>query len=87
MLRQARPEKCSIARERISLLASMDYIMRRIKERGEAHFSELCEELGLTRDVIVITFLAVLELIRRHRVNFEQSDSFEDIRLFARSTA
>ena len=83
MLAQARPEKRSIARERVSLLASMDYIMRRIKERGEAHFSELCNELGMTRDVIIVTFLAILELIRRHRLAFEQPEAFDDIRLFA----
>jgi segregation and condensation protein A len=87
MLAQARPEKRSIARERVSLIASMDYIMRRIKERGEAKFSDLCEELGMTRDVIVVTFLAILELIRRHRVAFEQTEAFDDIRLFAMAAA
>jgi len=82
MLAAARPEKRSIAGERISLLASMDYIMARIKERGETYFSELCGELGMGRDVIVVTFLAILELVRRHRVAFEQPEAFDDIRLF-----
>ncbi|HEY6449486.1 MAG TPA: segregation/condensation protein A [Candidatus Cybelea sp.] len=82
MLAQVHPEKRSIARERVSLLASMDYIMRRIKERGEALFSELCTELGMTREIIIITFLAILELIRRHRLSFEQPEPFDDIRLF-----
>ena len=82
MLAQAHPEKRSIARERVSLLASMDYIMRRIKERGEALFSELCTELGMTREIIIVTFLAILELIRRHRLSFEQPEAFDDIRLF-----
>jgi len=85
MLAQARPEKRSIARERVSLIASMDYIMRRIKERGEAHFSELCAELGMTREVIIVTFLAMLELIRRRRLGFDQPEAFDDIRLFAMS--
>ena len=58
--------------------------MRRIKERGEALFSELCNELGMTRDVIIVTFLAILELIRRHRLAFEQPEAFDDIRLFLR---
>lgn len=87
MLAQARPEKRSIARERVSLLASMDYIMRRIKECGETSFCRLCGELGMTRDAIVVTFLAILELIRRRRLAFEQPEAFDDIRLFPVSKA
>jgi segregation and condensation protein A len=87
MLSQARPEPRSIARERISLMASMDYVSRRIKERGEVLFSELCHELGLTRDVVIVTFLAILELIRRHRIAFDQPRAFDDIRLFRISAA
>jgi len=83
MLAQARPEKRSIVRERVSLLATMDYIMRRIKESDEAYFSQVCKELGMTRDVIVVTFLAILELVRRRRLAFEQPEAFDDIRLFA----
>lgn len=82
MLSQARPEKRSIARERVSLIVSMDYIVRRVKENGEAYFSALCHELGMTREVVIVTFLAILELIRRHRVDFEQPELFDDIRLF-----
>lgn len=82
MLAQARPEKRSIARERVSLIATMDYIVKRIKDSGEAYFSHLCRELGMTRDVIVVTFLAILELVRRRRIGFEQPEAFDDIRLF-----
>lgn len=83
MLRQARPEKRSIAREHFSLIAQMDYISKRIKERGEVYFSVLCRELGMHREVIIVTFLAILELIRRRRIDFEQPEHFEDIRLFS----
>lgn len=82
MLRSARPEKRTIARERLSLMASMDYIMRRIREDGEVHFSKLCHELGMARESIVVTFLAILELIRRRRVDYDQPELFDDIRLF-----
>jgi len=79
-LRNARPEHRTIARERLSLLAQMDFIMQRIRQSGEVLFSELCRDLG--RESIIVTFLAILELIRRRRVNFEQPEAFDDIRLF-----
>ncbi len=61
----------------------MDYIMRRIREDGDVLFTTLCKELGMARDSIIVTFLAILELIRRRRIDFEQPESFEDIRIFA----
>ena len=60
----------------------MDYITRKVKERGEVFFSALCHELGMTREVVIVTFLAVLELIRRHRIGYDQPELFDDIRLF-----
>jgi segregation and condensation protein A len=82
MLQAARPEKRSIVRERVSLIAQMDYITRKIRENGEAFFSQLCHELGMTREVIIVTFLAVLELVRRNRIAYDQPELFDDIRLF-----
>ena len=82
MLAQARPEKREIVRERVSLIAQMDYITRKIKSDGEVYFSALCQELGMTREVIIVTFLAILELVRRNRVAFEQPEIDDDIRLF-----
>jgi segregation and condensation protein A len=82
MLQQARPEKREVVRERVSLLAQMDYISRQVKEQGAVSFFALCRELGMTREVIIVTFLAILELVRRHRLEFEQTDIDDDIRLF-----
>ncbi|HEY9084698.1 MAG TPA: segregation/condensation protein A [Candidatus Tyrphobacter sp.] len=81
MLREARPEKRAIVREKISVLAQMDYIVRALKDRGEVFFSVLCHELGATREIIIATFLAVLELVRRHRIAYDQPAAFDDIRL------
>ncbi len=81
MLRSARPEKRTIARERLSLMASMDYIARKVREDGSVLFSSLCKELGMTRDSIIVTFLAILELIRRRRVSYDQPEPFDDIRI------
>ncbi len=72
MLRSARPEKRTIARERLSLVAMMDYVMRALADRGEVLFSSLCKEMGMTRESIIIGFLAILELIRRKRVEYDQ---------------
>jgi segregation and condensation protein A len=82
VLREARPEKREIVRERVSLIAQMDYILRKVKEEGQASFRGLCHELGMTREVIIVTFLAILELVRRHRISYEQPDLFGDIRLY-----
>lgn len=82
MLQQARPEKREIVRERVSLIATMDYISRQIKEKGDVLFSTLCHEMGMTREAIIVTFLAILELVRRHRLAFDQPTMDDDIRLF-----
>ncbi|HXM07673.1 MAG TPA: segregation/condensation protein A, partial [Candidatus Acidoferrum sp.] len=63
-------------------LAQMDFISRKVKDTGSVSFFALCHELGMTREVIIVTFLAILELVRRHRVEFEQADIDDDIRLF-----
>lgn len=82
MLQAARPEKREIVRERMSLIATMDFVARAVKERGEVMFSTLCHEMGMTREAIIVVFLAVLELIRRDRVSFDQPDHDQDIRIF-----
>jgi segregation and condensation protein A len=85
MLRSARPEKRTIARERLSIMATMDYIVRKIRDDGEVLFSALCKEMGMARESIIVSFLAILELIRRRRIDYEQPELFDDIRLFART--
>ena len=87
MLQSARPEKRTIARERLSLVASMDYIARRVREEGALLFSSICKELGMTRESVIVAFLAILELIRRRRIGYEQSELFGDIRLVSSSAA
>ncbi len=82
MLQQARPEKREIVRERMSLIATMDFISRAVKDHGEVFFSKLCHEMGMTREVVIVVFLAILELIRRERVEYDQPDHESDIRLF-----
>jgi segregation and condensation protein A len=78
-LRAAKPEKRTIVRERISLIEQMELVMRTLRISGKARFFALVERLD--RLAIIVTFLAVLELIRRGRVAFTQGEAFGDIEL------
>ena len=79
VLRNARPEKRTIVRERVSLLEQMEFVLRRVRTGEVTSFFELCN--ALDRVSVIVTFLAILELIRRNRVAFEQDAAFSDIRL------
>ena len=78
-LRAAKPEKRTIVRERVSLAEQMDVVARAVRRDGRASFFRLCA--GLDRVAIIVTFLAVLELVRRARVRVAQETPFEDIEL------
>lgn len=80
-LRAAKPEKRSIVRERVSLVEQMDVVMRAVRRLGTASFLDLCADLD--RLAIIVTFLAVLELVRRERIRVAQSEPFGDIALLA----
>jgi segregation and condensation protein A len=69
-LREAKPEHRTIVRERVSLLAQMDFVIRIVRERGAIAFEALCEDFD--RERLIATFLAILELIRQRRLAFEQ---------------
>jgi len=76
-LRSAKPEKRTIVRERVSLIEQMEFVVRTVRSQGRASFFALIANLD--RVAIIVTFLAVLELIRRGRIAFAQSEAFEDI--------
>ncbi len=78
-LRAAKPEKRTIVRERVSLAEQMEVVARTVRRAGRASFFGLCANLD--RVAIIVTFLAVLELVRRARLRVAQSAAFEDIEL------
>jgi segregation and condensation protein A len=80
-LRAAKPEKRTIVRERVSLVEQMDAVMRSVRSSGRASFFGLCA--GLDRLAVIVTFLAILELVRRERVRVAQDQAFGDIELQA----
>ncbi|MBV9438438.1 MAG: segregation/condensation protein A, partial [Candidatus Eremiobacteraeota bacterium] len=78
-LRAAKPEKRTIVRERVSLTEQMDAVARAVRRDGKTSFFALCA--GLDRVAIIVTFLAVLELVRRARIRVAQDEAFGDIEL------
>ncbi len=81
-LRSAKEDKRTIVRDRFTVAEQMSHVAGGDPPRWYAHCSRiLCAQLD--RSGIIVTFLAVLELIRRGRIGYDQSDSFADIRLFA----
>jgi len=82
-LRAAKPEKRTIIRERVSLVEQMEVIARTVRREGRASFFALCA--GHDRVVIIVTFLALLELVRRSRVRVVQDEAFGDIALLPTS--
>lgn len=78
-LRAAKPEKRTIVRERVSLVEQMDLVVRSVRRSGGASFFALCAQLD--RVAIIVTFLAILELVRRERIRVTQDQAFGDIAL------
>jgi len=84
-LTAAKEDKRTIVRDRFTVAEQMSNVLSVIRRDGSVLFSELCARLD--RAGIITTFLAVLELIRRGRIGYEQPESFADIRLFASAPA
>lgn len=67
-----------IARQEISIETRMTEIMIELKHvKGRKNFNELFTIPA--KEHIVVTFLAVLELIKRKEIDVEQDENFGDI--------
>ncbi len=68
----------TVERETISIEDRMENILDSLRSRKNLFFSSLFQE-DLSRSFLIITFLALLELIRQNRVVFEQTDTLGEI--------
>ncbi|MBA1337080.1 MAG: Segregation and condensation protein A [Firmicutes bacterium] len=75
----------SIRRESITVVDKIKYITNRLRYEKEVLFQSLFGD-GETRESIVVTFLAMLELIRLKRIMVEQRNTFGDIIIRNRKT-
>ncbi len=75
---EKKPLASIIAAPKITIREKIDMISRRLGQNEHAHFRELLGEKP-TRLEIIVTFLALLELVKRHRVEAHQEGLFSDI--------
>ena len=75
-----RDDQRDIFEDKWSVSEKIELLMRRINERAQFRFSELFE--GVTsRAEVVVTFLALLELIRLKQLTAVQDEAFGEIHL------
>ena len=79
---EAREDLGEIFAERFSVSDKIDKILQRVGNGGSVRFSELFSQMA-SRIEIVVTFLALLELIRLNQVRALQSKMFDDIEIAA----
>jgi segregation and condensation protein A len=69
-----------IAAPRVTIREKIDLITKTMKEVEHATFRELLNQ-GASRLEIVVTFLAMLELVKRYRIRAHQEGPFNDIEI------
>lgn len=75
-----RPDSREIYQDKWTVSEKVEHLMRLISERTQLRFSELFE--GVTsRSEVVVTFLALLELIRLKQLNAVQQQAFGEIEI------
>ena len=64
---------------RFSVPEKMDYVLDRARRDGQVSFVSLFNPETSPRGEIIVTFLAVLELLRQHRIIVYQNAAFHEI--------
>lgn len=79
------PENVSISIPKLTLRHRVQSIIKLLRESGQTSFSVLIGEENKRLNIIV-TFLAILELIKQDLISTEQSEAFADIHIQAKNT-
>ena len=67
-----------ISRDELSVRARMSYLLRKLKPGVHVEFAQLFEETA-TVPLVVVTFLAILELARERLISVAQTEPFKPI--------
>ncbi len=73
-------EKIKVYRENYSVKDCVDVLLKKLKTQGRVSlFSLFKEKEQITREFVITTFLAVLELSNKHSIKILQNDTYSDI--------
>jgi segregation and condensation protein A len=75
-----REEARDVYEDKWSVSEKIEFVAQLVRERGRLRFSELFENLA-SRIEVVVTFLALLELIRLKQLRIEQAEPFAEIEI------
>ena len=78
--RSKQPLGVIIAPPRVTIREKIDLIAKVMQDVERSTFRALLDQ-GASRLEVVVTFLAMLELIKRYRINAHQADLFSDIEI------
>lgn len=71
----------TMQREEISVSARMEEIYAELMEKGELTFEYLLSQFRLTKERIITTFLALLELMKMRKIRCIQRGLYRDIKI------
>ncbi|HDN95036.1 MAG TPA: segregation/condensation protein A [Nitrospirae bacterium] len=83
LLEKAPAEVREISREKLTVAERINYIVERLDKEDGIKFEDLFEK-GYTKGTILVTFLAMLEIVRLGLVKIYQEKAFESIWLLKR---
>ena len=79
---EKRVESLSLNREKVSIKDKIKFIMLKLKEKQSGlSFYQLISD-AVSKEEIIVTFLALLELIKRNKIIVRQKGLFQDIYLY-----
>lgn len=82
MISRAEESFKEVIQEEIKVEDRIKYILDVLEEREWVEFSALFAKLNMSRQLIIVSFIALLELIKQNKVYARQSRPFKEIRLY-----
>jgi segregation and condensation protein A len=73
------PQGISHLTRKVKIEDKIALVEKRLQTRREIHFSELFESPDAESQEIIVTFMALLELLRFRKINVKQSEQFGEI--------